>query len=68
MPDHSLRRLAHVACEGLRSVPEGGIRPVLGGLFGERFLQPQGGFGRAAGTEPRETSLPSWVNGETGKP
>ncbi len=37
MPDNSLSRLADVIRQGLRSVPEKGVRPLLEGLFGERF-------------------------------
>jgi len=37
MPDDSLSRLADVIRQGLRSVPEKGVRPLLEGLFGERF-------------------------------
>jgi len=37
MREDSLSRLADVICEGLRSVPEKGVRPLLEGLFGDRF-------------------------------
>ena len=37
MPKDSLSRLADVIQQGLRSVPEKGVRPLLEGLFGERF-------------------------------
>ena len=37
MADNSLSRLADVIRHGLRSVPEKGVRPLLEGLFGERF-------------------------------
>jgi len=37
MASDSLSRLADVIRQGLRSVPEKGVRPLLEGLFGERF-------------------------------
>jgi len=37
MPDDNLSRLADVIRQGLRSVHDKGVRPLLEGLFGERF-------------------------------
>jgi len=37
MPIDSLRRLADVIRQGLRSALEKGVRPLLEGLFGDRF-------------------------------
>jgi hypothetical protein len=37
MANDSLSRLADVIRQGLRPVPEKGVRPLLEGLFGERF-------------------------------